>query len=774
VEHRDSTCMFAGPPVFQRPIGSQPTGASRTATEIPCSKVALEKKSPELQRTRHHDEPAFPVATPAQYVLKMQSTRTLSLRLLRRVSPLELPPVFLCPVLQNLRLGLPQPSPMVSRPLRQRRCMQISAVTADGEPVRPSVIGSPPTRTPTKPSTAKELPLQCPGCGAYSQTDDKERPGFYDVARNRTRRYLGTMEQMTPRVRKEDDVVAQALSGLDTASMPGLEGLLPQRTEEAASPERAVSEEQHLCERCHSLVHHHSAAPFYHPNIDAIRETIDESPYKRHHVYHVLDAADFPMSLVPNIHRLLAATLRPKNRRAQSVKWFRNRQIELSFIITRSDLLAPKKEQVDRLMPWIIETLRDALGRVGKEVRLGNVRCVSAKRGWWIKDLKEDLWDRGGVAWMVGKANVGKSYLFHHIFPKGRMTWDKSSIELAAGSPPKNPHLPLVDLQDSVLLPPLPPETEYPPMPLVSPLPGTTAAPIRLSFGDGKGELIDLPGLERSQLADFVAPEHHASLVMKTRVQPEQETLKGSWHSLLLGGLIRITPRSEDLVHLCYNFTPLQEHKTQTTKAEAIIAQTGEVNVPTIGLPETKDTIRHAGSFPLKWDVTRRRTGPITRRDAAHISVDRLPYRVLSTDILIEGVGWVEVTAQVRTKDLFDKPPAAPVEEQIMEIEEPKEERSDGRKRTDVESSWWLGSREPEPQAPKSQKQQDEADSAAKSATSEELNWPVVDVYSPEGRFISARRPLNGWMLCKPRGKIAGRPRPAMKGVKKEIKRGRR
>lgn len=92
----------------------------------------------------------------------------------------------------------------------------------------------------------------------------------------------------------------------------------------------------------------------------------------------------------------------------------------MSFIITRSDLLAPKKEQVDSLMPYFIQVLRDALGSVGENVRLGNVRCVSAKRGWWTKELKADIWDRGGGGWMVGKVNVGKSHLFEVVFPKGR------------------------------------------------------------------------------------------------------------------------------------------------------------------------------------------------------------------------------------------------------------------------------------------------------------------------------------------------------------------
>ena len=65
----------------------------------------------------------------------------------------------------------------------------------------------------------------------------------------------------------------------------------------------------------------------------------------------------------------------------------------------------------------------------------------------------------------------------------------------------------------------------------------------------------------------------------------------------------------------------------------------------------------HAGAFKLRHDVTRARAaGPITRSDAIGIKVEKLPYRVLSTDILIEGVGWVEITAQIRLKDL-QRPP---------------------------------------------------------------------------------------------------------------------
>lgn len=115
-----------------------------------------------------------------------------------------------------------------------------------------------------------------------------------------------------------------------------------------------------------------------HPTVDTLRETMEESPHKYNHIYHVIDAADFPMSLIPRLNVLLGDIhLRTKNRRSQT-KFYKDGKTEMSFIITRADLLGPTKERVDSLMPYLREVLRDTLGRVGGRVRLGNVRCVSA------------------------------------------------------------------------------------------------------------------------------------------------------------------------------------------------------------------------------------------------------------------------------------------------------------------------------------------------------------------------------------------------------------
>ena len=498
------------------------------------------------------------------------------------------------------------------------------------------------------------------------------------------------------------------------------------------------------------------------------------------------------MSLVQGLHKLLHLTpQRSLNRRSQTGKFFHGRKTEVSFIITRADLLGPTKEKVDKLMPYLRSVLRDALGRTAQDARLGNLRCVSAKRQWWTKELKEEIWNRGGGGWMVGKVNVGKSQLFQEVFPKGRMedhakhttistktaaekniltrpvTDDEiagldrkvppAKLENVTGAPESDVEAPKIEelgresasstqqgdqisesqacdpmktqsntlepFNTTSLLPPLPTETDYPAMPLVSSLPGTTASPIRVPFGNGKGELIDLPGLSRSDLELYVEPEHRPSLLMRTRSNDFHQRVLKPGQSLLVGGLVRITPTTPGLHILYHNFTPLPIHQTSTEKAVGIQSGTRETNVENMAIESTNNRIRSAGTFHLRWDVTKARTGPVTRRDAAGIKIDRLPFRVLGLDILIEGVGWVELAAQIRK-------PYGYLESGVKGGFEPEEHEIDP-------------------------------------------SWPEIEIFSPEGRFVGQRRPMNASTMNgdKPGSKILkGRPRKAMKGVKKTEK----
>lgn len=288
-----------------------------------------------------------------------------------------------------------------------------------------------------------KLPLSCPGCGAPSQTVAPEEAGFYNLSRSAIRKFVHDD------AKKEDLVFQATLNKVDNKVLQEL-GL----DKAASAPHEQPQKQTPICDRCHNLLHHHAGVPIFHPSIDSIRSIIEDSPHKNNHIYHIIDAADFPMSLIPNLlNRLDLPSLRTQNRRSKHKKYVRDRVADVSFIITRSDLLAPNKEQVDSLMPYLRETLRDALGRTGRNVRLGNMRCVSAKRGWWTKEVKEDIWDRGGAAWMVGKVNVGKSNLFEVAFPKGRGQEKLATpkpmhvqLEADASSAPDNSNESLADL----------------------------------------------------------------------------------------------------------------------------------------------------------------------------------------------------------------------------------------------------------------------------------------------------------------------------------------
>jgi hypothetical protein len=504
-----------------------------------------------------------------------------------------------------------------------------------------------------------------------------------------------------------------------------------------------------ICDRCHNLLHYHTGESISHPSLQSIEETISESPHKHNHIYHVLDAADFPMSLVSGIHRHLSfAHLRTKNRRSKTLHWDKGKTWDMSFIITRSDLLAPRKEQVDRMMPTLLEILREALGKTGEDVRLGNVRCVSAKRGWWTKDVKEKVAKSNGGNWLVGKVNVGKSSLFEVIFPKGSEELDinklrgERSIPLAPlpddnslgsfGASPMDVEVPIAKdtftdaFQDtSSLLPPAQPETKFPVMPLISDLPGTTASPIRVPFGNSRGELIDLPGLERSTIETCVKPENRLDLVMKKRIVPERIVMKPGSSLLLGGGLIRITPTTPDLIFMAHAFVPIETHLTSTRKAEAIQDGERESGIRSIVDPASKSDISSAGIFDLNCDVTKIHAGPLTRKDAAGLKADRLPFIVYSTDILIDGVGWVELVAQVRRKKEYaPQDTSFPEDDDALAIlEKPK------------------------------------------------TSIPQVEIFSPKGAFIAQRKTLGAWLVGGPEGKPSqkkakGRPRPSMKNAR--------
>lgn len=385
-------------------------------------------------------------------------------------------------------------------------------------------------------------------------------------------------------------------------------------------------------------------------------------------MYHIVDAADFPMSLIPDIYDGLSLQeQRSRNRRAKTEKYKSGRKMPtVSFIVTRSDLLAATKEQVDSKMEYMRSVLRDALGKSNEDARFGNVHMISAHRGWWTKQVKEEIRDHGGGVWVVGKANVGKSSFIEACFPKDSRNLEKIAdlIGLREEESNLSRQQEVTLLDPDSLLPPAPREDLYPVLPVVSSLPGTTVSPIRIPFGRGKGEMIDLPGLDRGRLEDYVRDEHKRDLIMTKRQKPERYTLKPGQSLLLGGGLVRITPVNPNDVVMAACFLPIEAHVTKTEKAVEMQTQQRAYPGTNIVKEGAGDVMASAGLFDLKWDVTHSHlpTAIAKAVEDRGVQPPPLPYKVMSTDILIEGCGWVELTTQIRTKSSSDTTSSPQVE----------------------------------------------------------------------------------------------------------------
>jgi len=312
-------------------------------------------------------------------------------------------------------------------------------------------------------------------------------------------------------------------------------------------------------------------------------------------------------------------------------------------------------------------------------------------------------------------------------------------------------------LSETSLLPAAQPESQYPVLPLVSSLPGTTASPIRLPFGNHKGELIDLPGLARGNIENYVQAEHKTDLVMTHRPTVTQHNIQPSQSLLLGGGLVRITPVFDDAAEvgrdatiLAYPFVPISAHVTATEKAIGTQLQQRESGIKSILADTVGESMASAGIFRLETDVTKARAGALLR---AGVTVEQLPFRVFATDILVEGVGWVELVCQVRkTRGQLSDTPAPEGGDALSALEEsssssPHKPMKDRNVR--------------HPEVP--------ADGFPR---------PVVEIFTPEGKHVGQRPCMGAWTLINAgrntksvrRAINAARPRRPMKGVKKREK----
>jgi len=109
-------------------------------------------------------------------------------------------PAFLCPgIIRSLHFSrLPLP-PAQKHVQSQRRFLHLS------ESHKPDISHEAP------PAKSAKLPLQCAGCGALSQTQFDQEPGFYSLSRKSVKEYLEGPSSHSKVDSAEDEVLNASL-----------------------------------------------------------------------------------------------------------------------------------------------------------------------------------------------------------------------------------------------------------------------------------------------------------------------------------------------------------------------------------------------------------------------------------------------------------------------------------------------------------------------------------------------------------------------------------
>ena len=396
------------------------------------------------------------------------------------------------------------------------------------------------------------IPDYCPGCGAPSQRQDPNLPGHYSRLTRRQR--FGDLTIKSPKQHSEENIFYDTIERLQsesdskTPSQELSELLIATIASSSPPTSKSAGEESRVpplvCGRCHGIRYHHRASglPAY-PTLHTLTNLMQNSPHIKNHIYHLIDAADLPMSLQPGLREHLYRNLsKPLCR-----------QLTVSYIVTRADILMASERQISSLMTYIKKRIKDALPEDERvESMVDKIHVISIRNGWGVGKVKDEIRRRTGGVWIIGGINVGKSRFVKEMWPEGGesrpVTREEAeeygilpeggeSTELKAEGKEGGVEKKKGKMAYEYFLNPLHIT------PTVSDVPGTTAAPIKIAYrasGQGRrwGEMIDLPGFERwvsyskNGLLKYVRPELQMAVAMDERVKGQQYTIKSGKLSL--------------------------------------------------------------------------------------------------------------------------------------------------------------------------------------------------------------------------------------------------
>ena len=254
---------------------------------------------------------------------------------------------------------------------------------------------------------SRELPdkYNCSGCGAPLQSAFPERRGY--IPEEKLKEYSELINDPKSVLLEEDNeeqnVAEQSLTEEEQKTQEeeddnsdDIEDYFPETLDDQSESKRTVTEL--ICKRCFSLKHYNTAQNIILESNDYLRHLASLKD-KRALIIILLDIADFPSCIFPNLNTLIS----PKS--------------SVLIVANKIDLF-PKGLPMsfwNRFRNYVVKECRESsLG----DCDIVGVRFVSVRNGTGVIELSEEIarkWGNRGDVYLLGCTNVGKSSLFNKL-----------------------------------------------------------------------------------------------------------------------------------------------------------------------------------------------------------------------------------------------------------------------------------------------------------------------------------------------------------------------
>ncbi|KAH3688896.1 hypothetical protein WICPIJ_000116 [Wickerhamomyces pijperi] len=239
----------------------------------------------------------------------------------------------------------------------------------------------------------------CASCGTLLQSVDPTSEGYYikpsSIDQHKTSKPVSRSFKST-----------QYLSAFSKLDEEGKAMLLSQNhkdedviiTSRKSTGDSKELEEELICERCHSAIHH---SKYNTTTIQplSLAQIIESIPVKSS-MYHLFSAVDFPLSLLSQIPA---------------------REGDIKFIMNKTDMLFGHNSTLEKYDTYFKHLIRRLTGYKNSPLYM-----VSAHSNWGIKSLLQKLKD--DVVYLVGYVNTGKTKFAQRLETSYKsLTTDKRS-----------------------------------------------------------------------------------------------------------------------------------------------------------------------------------------------------------------------------------------------------------------------------------------------------------------------------------------------------------